>query len=246
MAIIDLVICTACRCLKFQDDTVRRQAAACLRDIARHGGALATAVADEPELLEGLASYAATASSSPVLPALLAFGFVAQSAELAGKVLAAAGAVPAILAALQSSDEPCQAAAAWTLGRIGSWGSGASAEAAAGLPRLCWLASSAADGSDLHTKSVKAVSGIASHLSDVKALASLVMQPSLTPSLLEALLSRCVAIMAKQPATRTEFATSGALAWLEARSEADHAASQQVAACLSLFPQVYQALAHRC
>ncbi|KAI3431614.1 hypothetical protein D9Q98_004663 [Chlorella vulgaris] len=225
------------RCLKFQDDTVRRQAAACLRDIARHGGALATAVADEPELLEGLASYAATASSSPVLPALLAFGFVAQSAELAGKVLAAAGAVPAILAALQSSDEPCQAAAAWTLGRIGSWGSGASAEAAAGLPRLCWLASSAADGSDLHTKSVKAVSGIASHLSDVKALASLVMQPSLTPSLLEALLSRCVAIMAKQPATRTEFATSGALAWLEARSEADHAASQQVAACLSLFPQ---------
>ena len=218
---------------------MRRHAAACLRDIVRHNVSLATAVANEPGVLDALASYAAsTGSSAPALPALLAFGFLAsQSAELADSVAAAPGALPAVVAGLQSSDEHCQAAAAWVMGRIGSWTPALAEAAATALPRLCTLASSAPADSDLQSKCLKAAAGVVGQLADMAVLGAVLMQPSLDPQLLELLLARCSAVMAKQPGTRASFATSGALAWLQARAEANSAASGAIEACLRLFPE---------
>ncbi|KAL4440119.1 hypothetical protein ABPG75_003120 [Micractinium tetrahymenae] len=184
------------RCLKFNDETVRRHAAACLRELVRHGDALAAAVVEAPgDALNQLAAYAASTSSAQALPALTALGFAAEhSPELAAKVAAAPGALAALSAALHN----------------------------------------------LQAKCLRAAGSIIGQHADVAQLAALVMQPELAPQLAELLLARCAAVMAKQPATRAAFASSGALAHLEARQAevpADSAAGQHIAACLRLFPE---------
>lgn len=233
-----------CSCLKFSDETVRRHAAACLRDVVRHSAALATAVAEAPcDALNQLAAYAVSTSSVQALPALTALGFAAEhSPKLAAKVAAAPGALAALSVALQCGDENCQAAAAWALGRVGSQGPPTLVAAVAtSLPRLCVLVGAAPADSTLHTKCLKAAGSIIRQHTDVAQLAALVMQPGLVPHLLEQLLARCAAVMAKQPATRAAFASSGALAYLEAWKAgmpADSAVGQHAAACLRLFPEV--------
>lgn len=229
------------RCLKFSDDAVRQGAARCLRDVARHTPALASAVVDTPGLLDALASFAASSPSVQALPALLAFGFAAEhAAELAARVAAAPGVLPALVAALQCGDESAQAAAAWALGRIGGHGAALAQAAAAGLPRLSALAASAPEGSDLQAKCLKAACTIIPQLADLGALAALVQEPALLPVLQELVLACCAAVMAKAPASRALFVTSGALGYLESKAEAlppGCPAAQQIAACLLLFPQ---------
>lgn len=229
------------RCLKFADDAVRQGAARCLRDIARHSPALASAVVEAPCLLDSLACFAASTPSVQALPALLAFGFAAEhSSELAARVAAAPGVVPALVAALQGGDDSAQAAAAWALGRIGGHDAGLAQAAAAGLLRLSALAASAPEGSDLQAKCLKAASAILAQLADLGALAALVQQPNLLPALQQLLLARCAAVMAKAPASRAQFVTSGALASLQVRADAlppGSPAAEQIAACLRLFPQ---------
>lgn len=233
-----------CRCLKFSDDAVRQGAARCLRDVARQSPSLAATVVHAPGLLDSLASFAASSPSVQALPALLAFGFAAEhSAELAAHVAAAPGVMPALVAALQCGDESAQAAAAWALGRIGGHGASLAQAAAAGLPRLSALAASAPEGSDLQAKCLKAASTIIPQLADLGSLAALVQDAALLPALQELALARCAAIMAKAPASRALFVTSGALGYLESQAEAlppGCPAAEQIAACLRLFPQASQ------
>lgn len=237
------LLCLCRRCLKFSDDTVRRHAAACLRELVRHGDALAQAVAAAPgDALHQLAAYAASTSSAQALPALTALGFAAEhSPELAAKVAAAPGTLAALNTALQCGDENCQAAAAWALGRVGGQAPALAAAIASSLPRLCALVGAAPADSTVHAKCLKAAGSIIGQHADVAQLAALVMQPGLVPDLLERLLARCAVVMAKQPATRAAFASSGALAHLEAwqaELPGDSAVGQHAAACLRLFPEV--------
>lgn len=230
-------------CLKFSDETVRRHAAACLRELVRHDNALARAVAEAPgDALHQLAAYAASTSSSQALPALTALGFAAEhTPELAAKVAAAPGALAALDLALQCGDDNCQAAAAWALGRVGGQAPALAAAVAASVPRLCALAGVAPADSTLQAKCLKAASSILGQHENVAQLAALVMQPGLVPHLLERMLARCAAVMAKHPATRAAFASSGALAHLEAwqaELPGDSAVRQHAAACLRLFPEV--------
>jgi len=238
-------------CLKFSDDNVRRFAAACLRDIVRHSPALAASVADAPGALDALSAYAASSTAIQALPALTAFGFIAEhSAELAGRVAAAPGALAALQSALQCGDDHSQAAAAWALGRIGGHSPALSAQVANNLLRLCTLATSpaAADASstttssaDLQQKCMRAATAILGQLEDVSQLSGLVTQTGMAAVLLELVLGRCSMVMAKQPASRAQFATSGALAHLTACQEglpADSPSAQHIATCLRLFPEV--------
>ncbi|KAI7836299.1 hypothetical protein COHA_009807 [Chlorella ohadii] len=97
---------------------------------------------------------------------------------------------------------------------------------------------------DLQAKCLKAASTIIPQLADLGALAALVQDAALLPALQELALARCAAIMAKAPASRALFVTSGALGYLESQAEAlppGCPAAEQIAACLRLFPQASQA-----
>ena len=233
------------RALAFADDMVRRHAAACLREIAAHGAALAASVADTLGALDALATFAASSASVQALPALLAFGFASgHSTELAARVAATPGVLPTLTTALDCGDESAAAAAAWALGRLGGHSPALAALTAPALPSLFSLAAAAAQGSFLQSKSLSAASAILCKLEDVALLASLVPQPGLLPGLQELVLERCATVMLKAPATRATFVTAGALAFLESRAEAlppSAPGASQIAAVLRLFPQVPRA-----
>merc|ERR1712127_293118 len=106
-------------CLKDIDEYVRKNAATCIREIARHTPDLAKLIVNSGGVA-AMVDYITEARGNNRLPGIMTLGYIAAFSEtLALAVVVSKGIPPLKDALINEPEDHLKASAAWTLGQIG-------------------------------------------------------------------------------------------------------------------------------
>merc|ERR1711964_466989 len=106
-------------CLKDVDEYVRKNAATCIREIARHTPDLAKLIVNAGGVA-AMVDYITEARGSNRLPGMMTLGYIAAFSEtLALAVVVSKGIPPLKDALINEPEDHIKAASAWSLGQIG-------------------------------------------------------------------------------------------------------------------------------
>jgi 3-methyladenine DNA glycosylase AlkD len=148
--------------LKDQDALVRKNAATCIREIAKHSSELANKICENGGNA-ALVEYISDSKGNARLPGIMTLGYIASFDEHnAMAIINSKGIEPLKDALMNEKEDYMKASAAWTLGRLGHHSynhSKAMAEADA-LSNLLTVYKSADSSGDLKNKTKQALKNI--------------------------------------------------------------------------------------
>ena len=199
-------------CLKDADALVKRNAATCVREVAKHTPELAQLVVNAGGHA-ALIHYLSTVTGPSRLPAIMALGYIGAFSEtLATAIIIKQGLLPLKAALAEGEEDHIRAAAAWSLGQLGRHTPDhAKAIAQADILRpLITLATEQTASNDTKQKAFKAAKAILTKTTYTVALEPLLL--SVTDARITALLvAQFAKVLPNQPAARKSFVTSRAL-----------------------------------
>jgi len=148
--------------LKDQDTLVRKNAATCIREIAKHSPELAKLICNTGGAA-ALVDYITESKGNARLPGIMTLGYIAAYDEsFAMGIIASKGITPLKDALINEAEDHIKAAAAWSLGQIGGHSpEHARAMAEIDVPsHLLTVYMHPASSDDLKAKAKKALKGI--------------------------------------------------------------------------------------
>lgn len=190
---------------------MRKNAATCIREIAKHSSELANKICENGGNA-ALVEYISDSKGSARLPGIMTLGYIASFDEHnAMAIINSKGIEPLRDALINEKEDYMKAASAWTLGRLGSHSynhSKAMAEADA-LSTLLGVYKSADSSGDLKNKTKMALKNILVACTVLDALEPLISQADDT--ILIYVLTQFKKILPKDPKAKKSFVLSGGL-----------------------------------
>lgn len=151
---------------------VRKHAATCIREVAKHTPELAQLIVSNGGV-GALVDYVVESEGNNRLPGVMTLGFIAAFSEtLALSVIASKGVVPLYTSLVEEPEDHIKSASAWALGQVGRHSPDhAKALADANvLPKLVATLVAPESSDDLKTKCKRSLKFITEKLTDMKAL----------------------------------------------------------------------------
>jgi len=200
-------------CLKKDINTecVRKNAATCIREIARHSPNMARLIVNAGGV-KAMVEYIGEVRGNSRLPGIMSLGYIAAfSDQLAHEVIVSKAVLPLKDALMQEPEDHIKAAAAWSLGQIGRHSadhSRALAEADV-LRRLLAVYMHQDSSEDLITKAKRALKSVIQKCQHMPSLEPLLQEAP--PNILKYVVQQIVVVLRNDPAAKKAFAYSGGL-----------------------------------
>jgi len=198
-------------CLKDIDEFVRKNAATCIREIARHTPDLAKLIVNAGGVA-AMVDYITEARGNSRLPGIMTLGYIAAFSEtLALAVLVSKGIPPLKDALINEPEDHLKAASAWSLGQIGRHSpdhARALAEADV-LRRLLAVYLHPDSSEDLQTKAKRALKSVIQKCTHLPALEPLLQESP--PNILKYVVQQFAKVLPNDLNARRSFVQSGGL-----------------------------------
>merc|ERR1711990_1237641 len=198
-------------CLKDTDEYVRKNAATCIREIARHTPDLAKLIVNAGGVA-AMVDYIADARGNNRLPGIMTLGYIsAFDDSLAMAVIVSKGIAPLKDALINEPEDHLKAAAAWSLGQIGRHTpdhARALAEADC-LRRLLAVYLHTDSSDDLKTKAKRALKSVIQKCTHLPALEPLLQESP--PNILKYVVQQFAKVLPNDLNARRSFVQSGGL-----------------------------------
>lgn len=208
--------------LKDQDPMVRKNAATCIREIAKHSSDLANIICNAGGSA-ALVEYIGDSTGNSRLPGIMTLGYIAAFDEHnAMAIINSKGIEPLRNALINETDEHIQAAAAWTLGQIGSHSynhAKAMAEADV-LQHLLAVYKSNNNSDDLRKKAKRGLKNIMVMCTVLDALEPLIQEAP--DEILIYVLNQFKKILPTDPNAKKNFVLSGGLKNIQKKSNSEN------------------------
>ena len=193
------------------DVYVRKNAATCIREVAKHTPELAQLIVNAGGV-GAMVDYVTEASGNARLPGIMTLGYISAFSEtLALAVVVSKGIPPLINAVVTEPEDHIKSASAWSLGQIGRHSpdhAKALADANA-LPKLLAVYLHEASSEDLKTKAKRALKSIIQKCVHLPALEPLLHDAP--ENVLKYVVNQFAKVLPHDVAARRSFVTSGGL-----------------------------------
>jgi len=193
------------------DVYVRKNAATCIREVAKHTPELAQLIVNAGGV-GAMVDYVTEASGNARLPGIMTLGYISAFSEtLALAVIVSKGIPPLINAVVTEPEDHIKSASAWSLGQIGRHSpdhAKALADANA-LPKLLAVYLHEASSDDLKTKAKRALKAVIQKCVHLPALEPLLHDAP--DNILKVVVTQFAKILPHDVAARRSFVMSGAL-----------------------------------